>query len=164
MPKISFDDPLPVGIESLNEQVFITVPGHIAPEDILDRLVPELPEGIDLKGCVLTNKKRKQGKEAVENYRIELKESTFDPNHLARFSALGEHPYIRQNRKGREKSFDLKKVVAHIELNSPKRLAIRIRRENGVTLRPHEVLSQIFGLSRDELRTATVIKGLGEYV
>ena len=164
MPKVSFDDPLPVGIESLDEQVFITVPGHITPEDVFARLGPELPEGIDLKACILAKKKRKQDPDAVENYDVELKGCAFDPDHLARFSARGEYVYVRQNRKGRQKSFDLKKVVAHIELKSPKKVAMRIRKENGVTLRPHELLSQIFELSRDELKTATVIKGWGEHV
>ena len=164
MPKISFDDPLPVGIESLNEHVFITVPGHIAPEDILARLAPELPEGIDLHACTLASKKRKHEKDAEETYDIELKEGAFDPDHLAQFSDLRECLYVRQNRKGRQKSFDLKKVVAHIELKTPKRLAIRIRKQNGVTLRPHEIVNRIFNLSGDELKTARVIKGLGENV
>jgi radical SAM family uncharacterized protein/radical SAM-linked protein len=164
MPKVSFDDPLPVGIESHGEQVYITVPGHITPEDILARLGPELPEGIDLKTCVLAKKKRKQDRVVEETYDVELNESTFDPDHLARFSALGEMVYVRQNRKGRQKSFDLKKAVAHIELKSPKKVLMRIRKENGVTLRPHEILSRIFDLPRDELKTATVIKGLGEHV
>jgi radical SAM-linked protein len=164
MPKISFDDPLPVGIESLDERVFITVFGHIAPEDILARLRPELPEGIDLKGCVLANGKRKPAPDEEENYTVELKGGTFDPEHLKRFSTLEEYVYVRQNRKGRQKSFDLKKVVAHIELRNPKRLTMRISKENGVKLRPCEIISQIFGLSRDELKTARVIKGLGEHV
>ena len=64
----------------------------------------------------------------------------------------------------RQRKIAILHAVAHIELKSPKKLTMRIRRENGVTLRPHEILSQIFELSRDELKTATVIKGLGEHV
>ena len=164
MPKISFNDPLPVGIESLDERVFITVSGHISPKDVLTRLGPEMPEGIDLKACILAPKKKRTDNGGEVNYSVELKGGTFDPEHLARFSALGEFIYVRQNRKGRQKSFDLKKVVAHIELKDPKRLTMRVRKENGVILRPHEILSQIFGLSRDEQKTATVIKGLREHV
>ncbi len=164
MPKISFEDPLPVGIESLNERFFITVPGHIDAKDILSRLGPELPEGIDLKACTLSNKKKKPENDIAENYYVELKENVFDTGLLERFSNLREYIYIRKNRKGRQKSFDLKKTVAHIVLKNPNSIEMRIRRENGMTLRPHEILSQIFGLSRDELKTATVIKGLGEHV
>ncbi|MEN8243311.1 MAG: TIGR03960 family B12-binding radical SAM protein [Thermodesulfobacteriota bacterium] len=164
MPKISFDDPLPVGIESLKERLFITVPGHLDGKDILSRLAPELPEGIALKTCTLASKKRKPDKDTEENYSVELQEGVFESGHLERFSNCREYLYVRQNRKGRQKSFDLKKAVPHIVLKSVKKIEVRIRKENGVTLRPHEILSQIFGLSRDELKTATVIKGLGEHV
>jgi len=164
MPKISFDDPLPVGIESLKERLFITVPGHLDGNDILSRLAPELPEGIALKTCTLTSKKRKPDTDTQEKYSVELQEGVFEPGHLEQFSNLQECMYVRQNRKGRQKSFDLKKAVPHIVLKSVKKIEMRIRKENGVTLRPHEILSQIFGLSRDELKKATVIKGLGEHV
>ena len=164
MPKISFDDPLPVGIESLNERLYITVPGHVDGSDILSRLGPELPEGIGLKGCTLANKKRKPGMDIEETYSIQLEGSEFDPEQLTRFSTIREYVYLRQNRKGRQKSFDLKKVVPHIELKDPHSIQMRILKENGVTLRPHEILSEIFSLSRDELKMATVIKGLGEHV
>jgi radical SAM family uncharacterized protein/radical SAM-linked protein len=164
MPKISFNDPLPVGIESLNERFFITVPGHFDAQEILSRLGPELPEGIELKACTLANKKRKEDPDIKENYHIELKGGVFDPDLLERFSNLREYMYTRQNRKGRQNSFDLKKAVPRIALKNPNSMQMWIRKENGVTLRPHEVLSQIFGLSRDELKMAKVIKGLGEHV
>lgn len=164
MPKISFDDPLPVGIESLNEHFFITVPGHVDAQAILSRLGPELPEGIELKDCVLSNKKRKTDAGIEQAYFIQLKDGTFDPDCLERFSNRREYAYLRQNRKGRQKSFDLKKVVSHIELKTQDSMHMLIHEENGVTLRPQEILIQIFGLSRDELKTATVIKGLGGYV
>jgi radical SAM-linked protein len=164
MPKISFDDPLPVGIESLNERFFITVPGHVDAHDLLSRLGPELPEGIELKGCILSNKKRKTNTDIEQPYFVQLNGSTFDPECLDRFSNRREYAYIRQNRKGRQKSFDLKKVVSHIELKSRNSMQMLIREENGITLRPQEILRQIFGLSLDELKTATVIKGLGGYV
>jgi radical SAM-linked protein len=161
---MSFGDPLPVGIESLKERLFITVPGHLDGKDILSRLAPELPEGIALKTCTLVSKKRKPDKDTEENYSVELQVGAFESGHLERFSNLREDIYVRHNRKGRQKSFDLKKAVPHIVLKSEKKIEMRIRKENGVTLRPHEILSQIFGLSRDELKTATVIKGLGEHV
>jgi radical SAM-linked protein len=161
MPKISFDDPLPVGIESLNERFFITVPGHIEAHDIVSRLGPELPEGVGLKACTLSRKKRKTENGIEETYSVALNGCVFDADRLERFSNLQAYMYTRQNRKGRQKSVDLKKVVTHIEMKGPNRMEMRIRKENGVTLRPHEILRHIFGLSRDELKMAKVTKGLG---
>ena len=161
MPKISFDDPLPVGIESLNERFFITVPGHIEAHDIVSRLGLELPEGVGLKACTLSRKKRKTENGIEETYSVALNGCVFDADRLERFSNLQAYMYTRQNRKGRQKSVDLKKVVTHIEMKGPNRMEMRIRKENGVTLRPHEILRHIFGLSRDELKMAKVTKGLG---
>ena len=164
MPKISFDDPLPVGIESLNERLFITVPGHIDAQAILSRLGSQLPDGIGLQTCTLVTGKRKQEPNVEQTYSIELREGRFDPERLNRFLNLREFTYLRQNRKGRQKTFDLKKAVPQIELKKTNGLKMRIRRENGVILRPQEILSQIFALSRDELKTAAVVKGVGDHV
>ena len=45
MPRVAFSDPLPIGMESLNELFYMTVPGHVSPRTIADRLNPELPDG-----------------------------------------------------------------------------------------------------------------------
>ena len=164
MPKIAFNDPLPVGIESLDERFFITVPGHIDSRDIIARLGPQLPEGIALYTCTAVPTKRKPEKSIEETYAIELREGVFDPEHLEKFRNLEACVYLRRNRKGRQKSFDLKTAVPHIELKNQKSLEMRIRKENGVTLRPHEILNQIFDLSQDELKTATVVKKAGYHV
>ncbi len=163
-PRISFDDPLPIGIESLGERFYITVPGHIGSDDILSRLNPELPEGIQVKGCILSNKKRKSGDSVAENYFIQLMSGEFDGDCLRRFSELSEFVYVRTNRKGKQKSLDLKHQVSRIELKDPQTIVLGILKENGKTLRPHEILREIFGLSRHELKTARVVKGLEEHV
>ena len=33
-PRISFDDPLPVGLESLQEKIYLTVPDNVEPQDV----------------------------------------------------------------------------------------------------------------------------------
>ena len=164
MPKIAFDDPLPVGIESLDERLFITVPGHIEARDILTRLAPQLPEALALKPCTLVPKKRKTKDSVEETYWVELHGGRFDPQHLDKFRTRREFMYLRRNRKGRQKSFDLKTAVPHIELINQISLEMRIRKENGATLRPNEILSQIFDLSRDELKMARVVKRAGDHV
>jgi len=163
-PKISFDDSLPIGMESFNERFYITVPEHVTCEDIKSRFSAELPDGIDLKGCTLSNKKRKQDEHVQDNYTIQLKEGRFDRERLNRFLYLPEYTYTRTNRKGKKRTFDLKKVVSQIELKDTKRLLLQVQKENETTLRPAEILMEIFSLSRKEVQLATVIKGMGEHV
>ena len=53
-PKISFDDPLPVGIESRQEHFKLSVPGCVRPEDITRRLNAHLPDGLVVNSCQLS--------------------------------------------------------------------------------------------------------------
>jgi uncharacterized protein (DUF2344 family) len=78
MPRISFDDPLPIGMESLNEFLYLTVPGNIKPETITTLLNNHLLEGLLVKDCQISPSKPaiRQQKSAV--YLVELKESCFD--------------------------------------------------------------------------------------
>ncbi|MCG6910446.1 MAG: TIGR03960 family B12-binding radical SAM protein [Deltaproteobacteria bacterium] len=164
MPKISFDDPLPVGMESVEERFYITVTAQIDAGDLLSRLNRELPEGIEIKRCLPVKGRRKRSSTVEEAYFIGLKEGRFDPERLNRFLKLPEYGYVRTNRKGRRRDIDLKKVVVHMELKNPQSMYLNLLKESGRALRPQEILREIFDLSGDELKTATIIKGLNKDV
>ncbi|NNL77081.1 MAG: TIGR03960 family B12-binding radical SAM protein, partial [Desulfobacterales bacterium] len=50
-PKISFDDPLPIGIESQQERFELTVPDTVLPETVTQRLNAHLPAGLVILSC-----------------------------------------------------------------------------------------------------------------
>jgi len=160
MPKISFEDPLPIGMQSLGERMYLTVPDYVGCKEVMALLKRELPEGLELKACSLTGKKKKQGDRTPEQYHIQLKEGFFDKTYLEHFKTLSEHPYFRINKKGKRKSFDLKEMIKEIRRIDSKQLMMQIRNKEGQTLRPSEILSEIFKLSSDEIRQAIVIKGI----
>ena len=45
-PKVSFDNPLALGLESENEKMTLTVPSHMDPERVIGGLNSNLPEGL----------------------------------------------------------------------------------------------------------------------
>ncbi len=68
-PKISFDDPLPIGIESEQEFFTLSVPGFVRPEDVIRRLNAHLPDGLAINSCQLASKKSGQQAATAHTYR-----------------------------------------------------------------------------------------------
>jgi radical SAM-linked protein len=158
MPKISFEDPLPIGMQSMVEKMYVTLAGHVGCQDVTTLLNRELPEGLEIKNCVMAGKRKKQGAKTSERYRIQLIEGRFDQACLDRFKLLSEFPYFKVNKKGKRKVFDLKETVDEIKINGPRQLVLKIRKKAGKTLRPSEILSELFKLSEEEIKQAIIVK------
>lgn len=158
MPRISFDDPLPIGMESLNEFLYLTVPGNIKPETITTLLNNHLLEGLLVKDCQISPSKPaiRQQKSAV--YLVELKESCFDKQKLNDFIKSSDFVQTRVNRKGKSKKIDFKDLVLNIKLTSSRGMMISLRSEPGRTARPFEIIKGIFNLSEEIIKQATIIK------
>jgi len=162
MPKISFEDPLPLGMESLNECFYLTVPVDIKPQRIITDLNDQLPKGIFVHDCRLApspssqKKDRQEFKKAV--YRVTLKEGVFEEEKLEDFTKRAEFTFTRTNRKGRLKKIDLKETVLKIDLLVPHGLEMILRMEPGKTVRPFEVIKRIFDLPEETIKRADVVK------
>lgn len=162
MPKISFEDPLPLGMESLNEYFYLTVPVDIKPQRIITDLNDQLPKGIFVHDCRLApspssqKKDRQEFKKAV--YRVTLKEGVFEEEKLEDFTKRAEFTFTRTNRKGRLKKIDLKETVLKIDLLVPHGLEMILRMEPGKTVRPFEVIKRIFDLPEETIKRADVVK------
>ncbi|MDL1982524.1 MAG: TIGR03936 family radical SAM-associated protein, partial [Deltaproteobacteria bacterium] len=50
-PKISFEDTLPIGLESLKEYFYLVVPENFKPQSIIESLNKHLPEGLSVHDC-----------------------------------------------------------------------------------------------------------------
>lgn len=157
MPKVSFDDPLPLGMASLEESFYIMVPGHIAPGDVKDRINSQLTRGLTVFDVQLAPKKNKRAEVRCITYHITLAEGAFEPQRAAWFQ---EQPSVMlvKNKKGRVKKIDLKIAVQQINIVSPEQLNLVIRNETGKNVRPADVLSEVFQLSEHEIMRAIVLK------
>ncbi len=157
-PKISFDDPLPVGIESQQERFVISVPDTRDPRKITDALNAHLPAGLKINDCRLTPPKSAQSRQRRIRYRIALPEGQFDPALLKAFNAQPHFPISLSGRKGKLKKIDLKDIVIKSELRDSGDLELVLQSEPGKTVRPFDVLRHIFNLSDTQIKQAKIIK------
>ena len=159
MPKVSFEDPLPIGIESLQEHVYITLSNEVDPQEVMRRLNQELPLGLWVQDCSNVSSKRPTNKEKLDDYSITLKTGVFDKEKADRFQQEPVFSITRTNKKGAVKSIDLKSVVFRLDLIRQDSLNLRIKQVNGKVVRPQEILSAVFGLSDLEIKKASIVKG-----
>ena len=157
-PKISFDDPLPVGIESQQEQFVITVPDTVRPRDVKAALNAQLPAGLEISDCQLAPKKAPALLRKCVRYRIALQGVLFDEIQLKAFNERSDFYITTTHRKGKLKKIDLKDIVIDSKLLDASHLELTLQSEPGKTVRPFDVLRHIFGLSDTQVKQARIVK------
>jgi radical SAM-linked protein len=160
-PKVSFDNPLPVGIESLSERFILTVPDQIQPQAVMDGLNAHLPAGLIITRCELAPKKMPASHHQLVPYRVTLKEDLLDEARLNAFNNMSAAPIRLTSPKGKLKKLDLKAIVESSEFVNSRQLKFTLRSEPGKTVRPFDILRHIFKLTEEQVKQATITK-LGE--
>lgn len=159
-PKISFDDPLPIGMESRKEAFYIEVSDEIKPQAIPGRLNDHLPEGLVVLDCQLFSPGKRQEPSAAgaAEYRITLRKGVFEPSKYNRFVESNAFPITRKSRKGKETTLELKEIVLEMVVVSANQLQLLLKTSPGATLRPLAVIGPVFDLDGVSLRQAEVVK------
>jgi radical SAM family uncharacterized protein/radical SAM-linked protein len=157
-PNISFEDTLPVGLESLSEIFYLSVNGSVEPSNVVEKLNRHLPEGLRILNCQPVRKNSSYKTFDPVNYTITLKNVCYNKKKINDFFNRKEVIFSRFNRKGKLKTIDLKEMVFNITLLAPNTLKMTLKTEPGNTVRPFEVLEKIFGLPEVEIRQAEIVK------
>ena len=157
-PKISFDDPLPIGIESHREHFTLAVADFVKPETVVQGLKAHLPEGLQILDCRLAPLKAKAREGRTSVYQLSIHGYDFDRDKLAIFVNSSEVLFTRSNRKGKLKKMNLKDMVVNIELSDSKFIEMTLRSEPGKTVRPADVLRHVFDLPDEEIKKAKIVK------
>jgi radical SAM family uncharacterized protein/radical SAM-linked protein len=160
-PKISFDDPLPVGIESRQEHFKLSVPGFVHPEAITQRLNAHLPDGLVINSCQLAPQKSVRQAPKANTYLVTLKEGRFDKEKLASFNRASDAVISLSNRKGKLKKINLKDMVLDIMFLDSTCLQMTLLSVPGKTVRPALILRHIFSVAEDHIKQAKVVKQNG---
>lgn len=158
MPKVSFDNPLPLGMESNCESIVISVPTDVSPEDFKEKLNQELPEGLQITNVQFNRHSGKNRNVKTVAYQITIKDGFFDQNRLHSFINSQEWEFKKVNRKGQVKSLDLKKIVKHLQIEKPNKLIINLIEEPGKVVRPLTIFEQVFGFQNEQSKLARVLK------
>ena len=159
MPRISFDDPLPMGMEGLEEVFFISVKNDISCNELVRKTNHELPGGICIKRCEIMANKLQIQEPKVDHYTVTLKEAVFDTQRLDWFLETEKIEYTFTNKKGVPGSINLKTVILSIDLIQPNSIKLIIGNHGGKRIRPAMVLERVFALPMDDIKQASIIKG-----
>ncbi|BBO90478.1 TIGR03960 family B12-binding radical SAM protein [Desulfosarcina ovata] len=158
MPKISFRDTLPMGMQSENEEMLITLDLFLEPETISRRLSSELLENIEIIGCYEFSKINLTVGDDNKTYWVELKDGFFKEKDLEWFNFQQSVNIERKNKKGKILNFDLKKAVEKVELHSNKKLKIILKPIEKHIIRPTQAIKIIFNLNKEDILTALITK------
>ena len=157
-PKISFDDPLPIGIESEQECFGLSVADFVEPDNLTRLLNRHLPEGLTINSCRVISRPGSCKSPEVRTYRISLREAKFNQQNLLSFIQSAAYPIILSNRKGKLKKINLKDMVKDINLLDSTRLLVTLTSQPGKTIRPEHILRHVFELKEDQIKLAGVLK------
>ena len=157
-PKIAFTDPLPVGMESLNESLTIEVPSNTNLSEMIGRLNDQLPAGLSVTGTSSVNGRGLSSRPEIICYQVDLKDGRFDKAFKRAFSEKESWIHEKKTAKGKVIRMDAKKIVQKLTLSSDKRLTLCLHQEPGKSLRPPELLKSIFCLADEDVKRARIKK------
>ncbi len=155
-PKVSFSPALPLGTESKAEYLFIDLVKEITPEEWLEAINEQLPEG--LQGSQLSRAQSKKIPAKVETcYTINLNLPVANQR-IASFMESDSFP-VQVTRKKKARSIDGRPQVMDLRLVDEKSVELQMITEvSKAGLKPLEIIQAVFGLSDQELTQTRVVK------
>ncbi|MEA1969544.1 MAG: TIGR03960 family B12-binding radical SAM protein [Thermodesulfobacteriota bacterium] len=156
--KLSFDNPLPVGMES--EEEFFNLYTEITTDT--DLVVKNM--NISLKGiiaitrCIHVAKLKKNNLAEQSSYKIFLKDFSIDKTMVEEFMNSSEYIVEQVNFKGKKRVTDLRKAVVKIELLDSSHLEMVLTKYQNRTVRPAEILTRIFNVPDNAVQRTEILK------
>ncbi|MFZ2631890.1 MAG: TIGR03960 family B12-binding radical SAM protein [Desulfosalsimonadaceae bacterium] len=157
-PKISFHDPLSVGVESEEESFFMTLRSLSAPENIIANLNFQLPGGLSIICCRQTD--AHAGPEPLDtcSFMVSISGAEFSHEQLQAFHDAIDWPYQKTSKKGLARQINLKDAVAGMERLAPDRIRILLKNLQETSVRPGELIRSIFGFEDELILRAEILK------
>lgn len=158
MPKVSFRDTLPMGMQSEDEQMVVVLTDTVDPEGIISRLQRQLPDGLDITDCSPYARNQLQGPDDSQPYHVKLSDGFFEQNDLDWFFGQQFVNIERKNKRGQSIVVDLKKAITDIQLLDDRHVQMTLGRDNNLLVRPAQVLKTIFNLTDQQVLDAIITK------
>jgi radical SAM family uncharacterized protein/radical SAM-linked protein len=159
MPRIAFDDPLPLGMESESEQLRIVVRSDVCCDELVAALNPQLPPGLSVIGCKPVDPQQKKlGKPDLYRYRVALGDQKLDNRRLEEFLDSRAWMRTRQKAKRQTQPVDIRRDVHVLRLESDRQLYMELAHTGSHLIRPADVLQAVFGLKPEQIAPLRVRK------
>ncbi|SCY83661.1 TIGR03960 family B12-binding radical SAM protein [Desulfoluna spongiiphila] len=156
-PRLTFSDPMPLGMESMEEQFVVSVASELSAGEIKDKLNQHLVEGIEIRD-IKPFVKIKGPKDDTFRYKVQARSDLFDAHCLSKFMELNNFIIEKKGKKGNIKEVDLKLFVRGVEIHSPSQLTIDLKGIDGVVIRPDLAVKHIFSLTDDAAAHLGLVK------
>lgn len=158
-PKMSFSNPLPVGMESLGEAFTVSIAGDVQPASVIRALNRHLPEGLVVRESVRASKQSdKTEKQETSYYEIQSPLPVLNSGDLDGYLKAREFILSKPDRKGGLKKINLKDIILKIELVTESRLVLQVRETPGMVARPLDIIKRVFNLPDPTLKQLRVVR------
>ncbi len=158
MPRLSFDDPLPLGMASEEEYLRIKVSGRSGCSQVVQGINEFLPKGVQITRCRLKSEAKNSGPALIHRFRIDLGSDGVDPVRIKRFKESDQWFHRRIRHKGSEQTLDLRASVKNIEVRKDGELYMEIDARTRPVGRPADFLIGVLGLTPEALQKIVVKK------
>ena len=138
--KLSFENALPLGMESEKERLFIFFEKNFPSDQIIELLNKELPSGLTITNCRQIKNQKSKINNPVACYQVNLPNGSFCKETIEKFLELNEFIIEDVSKKGKMRQTDLRKAVQSIRLIRPDTLEMDLKQYKERTVRPGEIL------------------------
>lgn len=155
--RLSFENALPVGMESEQERLFIFLEKNLTCRTIVDSLNRVLPQDLEITGCRPFDK-LKQKNDIKSVYIIKFADAHLESKKVDQFLELPEFIVEDLSKKGKIRKTDLRKSVEKIIFINLQTIEIVLKKQNNRTIRPDVILEKCFKLNENIIKNARIKK------
>lgn len=156
-PKVSFEDALPLGLESQAEEMKVILCESLLPSEIGKQLNGELPAGLEILEVVKEDKDTRQMTPRVVTYEATLKRGVWPIEGFRRFQSQSLAP-LRQRSKRGETLIQLAERLLSLESLDSCTIRLSFTQGQHGNIRVRDLLMHIFELSKEEILDARIVK------
>ncbi|PIE70934.1 MAG: B12-binding domain-containing radical SAM protein [Deltaproteobacteria bacterium] len=157
-PRLGFDDPLPIGMESDGERCFISIPVHCDVTDLKQTLSQALPEGIRIQDVKPAPPKKRRFIREPVTYSVTGLPEGMAARAVQRFVADGDQVWERTRGKGKTRRIPLASTLTRLAAAEDGTLTLCLKPVETVVPRPVEVIAFLLGLEPEDLYGCRVRK------
>jgi radical SAM family uncharacterized protein/radical SAM-linked protein len=156
-PRVSYEDALPLGLESQAEEMKLLLLEPLPPSEIGKRLNDELPPGLEILEVAKEDEDTRQMTPRVVTYEASLNRGVWSTEGFRRFKGQSLAP-LRQSSKRGETLIHLTERLLSLESLDSCTIRFSFTQGQEGNIRVRDLLMHIFELSKEEILDARIIK------